>query len=147
MRGGLTGPLSRNCAITQKPLIPVFCGFMTFPKIYLGNFLKKSQVNIWNIFWFIADSVRVGSPIFPISGISLIKSPTINKCSKMAKNACIMMKFGKNMYFDINVWFFSKNTKFAHYYPDFSHFPDFADFADFCRFWTKIKENWQSVKV
>ena len=52
----------------------------------------------------------------------------------MAKKACIVLKVGQNMYFDVNVRFFATNTKFAQFSPIFPGFPImpilpfFADF-------------------
>ena len=56
----------------------------------------------------------------------------------MAKNTYIFMKFGQNMYFNVNFRVFLKNVEFTQFSPDFPDFPDFpnfADFADYVYFW------------
>ena len=43
----------------------------------------------------------------------------MKKCSKKAKNACIFLKIGQNMYFNVNFQVLLKNTEFSKFSPIF----------------------------
>ena len=52
----------------------------------------------------------------------------------MAKKACIVLKCGQNMYFDVNFRFSAKKYQICPLSPDFPGFPVYADFAVFLLF-------------
>ena len=92
---------------------------------------KNGHINEKLFFWPVLG--RFG-PFFPDFMDFLNKTTKNIKCSKIAKKAGILLKFGQHMYFDVTLRIFQnfcKKYKICPIFPDYLGFSDYAEFFIF----------------